>query len=269
MEAALEPFRTGIGQRALVEVVLLGLACGPLGAWVILHRQSYAAESLSHGMLPGLVLAALAGAPLVLGALGGVLVAAAAVALAGRDLRLGVDAGVAVAVTALLGAGSLLALSPDAPERLDELLFGDPLGLTPADLALAAALLGAVALALTAAHRRLALAGFDRTSAASLGGAPARAEAVLLVAVAVVTATAAQALGNLLAVALVLGPGAAGVLAARRLPGVLAVAATGGVLAGVAGLEVSHHLQVAAGAAIALCALTPVALAAVVAAGRN
>ena len=107
------------------------LACGPLGVWILLYRQSYAAESISHGMLPGLVLAALAGAPLVLGAGGGVLLAAAAIALAGRDERLGGDTGVAVAVSALFGLGALLALSPEAPPRLQELLFGDLLGAQP------------------------------------------------------------------------------------------------------------------------------------------
>ena len=85
-------------RRALAEVLLLSLACGPLGVWVLLHRQSYAAESMSHGMLPGLVIAALAGLPLVLGAGAGVLVAAGAISLAGRDERVGPDAGVAVAV---------------------------------------------------------------------------------------------------------------------------------------------------------------------------
>ena len=63
-----DPSRSGIGQRALLEVLILGVACGPLGVWVVLYRQSYAAESLAHGMLPGLVLAALAGVPLGLGA---------------------------------------------------------------------------------------------------------------------------------------------------------------------------------------------------------
>lgn len=269
MEALLEPFRTGIGQRALVEVLLLGLACGPLGAWVVLHRQSYAAESLSHGMLPGLVLAALAGLPLILGALGGVLVAAGATALAGRDERLGVDTGVAVAVTALLGAGSVLALSPEVPARLDELLFGDPLGVASADLALAAGLVALAGLALVAGHRGFALSAFDRPAAGSLGAPAARAEALLLVTVAVVTAAAAQALGSLLAVALVLGPGAAGVLAGRRLGGVLGIAAGAAVAGGVAGLELSHHLEVAAGAAVALCALAPAAAAWALAAGRR
>jgi hypothetical protein len=83
----LDPFSGGIMQRALVEVVLLVAVCGPLGVWVLLYRQSYAAESLSHGMLPGLVLAALVGAPLVIGAGGGVLVAAGGIALVARDRR--------------------------------------------------------------------------------------------------------------------------------------------------------------------------------------
>src|SRR3954447_4976449 len=135
-----DPFQDAFMRCALVEVVILALACGPLGAWIVLYRQSYAAESMSHGMLPGLVVAALVGAPLVAGAAAGVLVAAAAIALAGRDERLGGDAGVAVAVSALFGLGALLALSPAVPPRLQELLFGDLLGATDADIAAAGAL---------------------------------------------------------------------------------------------------------------------------------
>ena len=43
-------------QRALVEAVVVGVACGPLGVWILLLRRAYAAESLSHAMLPGLVI---------------------------------------------------------------------------------------------------------------------------------------------------------------------------------------------------------------------
>src|ERR687895_605874 len=73
-----DPFASPIVQRALAELLILSVACGPLGVWVLLYRDAYAAESLSHGMLPGLVIAALAGVPLLLGATGGVLLAAAA-----------------------------------------------------------------------------------------------------------------------------------------------------------------------------------------------
>ena len=80
---------SGIMRRAFVEAIVLGVACGPLGVWILLLKRAYAAESLSHAMLPGLVIAALTGIPLILGAAGGVLVAAVGIALVARDARAG------------------------------------------------------------------------------------------------------------------------------------------------------------------------------------
>jgi ABC-type Mn2+/Zn2+ transport system permease subunit len=255
MDWLLDPLRSEIVRRALLELVVLGAVCGPLGVWVLLYRQAFAAESLSHGMLPGLVVAALAGVPLVLGAAGGVAVAAGAVALAGRDPRLGTETGVAVAVGALFGAGALLALAPQTPPHLEQLLFGDPLAAGASDVAaaLALALAGTATLALL--HRRLTLVAFDRASAASLGAEPARAELALLAVLAAVTVAAAPALGALLLVALVLAPGAAALAVSRRLPRALALAAAVGAGSGAAGMLVSFHLQTAAGASVALCAV--------------
>jgi ABC-type Mn2+/Zn2+ transport system permease subunit len=255
-----DPFSGALMQRALAEVLLLALACGPLGVWIVLHRQSYAAESISHAMLPGLVIAALAGAPLLLGALGGVVVAAAAIAAASRDERLGGDAAVAVVVSALFGLGALLALTPDVPARLGELLFGDLLGVSPRDLLEAGAIAAAVIVTLGLVHRRLALGVFDPSAAPSLGTRPGRARAVVLVLLAVCTVAAVRGLGNLLAVALVLAPGAAALNLTRRLPVALALSAALGGVAGVAGLLVSFHGDVAAGAAVGLCAVALFAL---------
>jgi ABC-type Mn2+/Zn2+ transport system permease subunit len=250
-----DPFAGALMQRALAEVLILAAACGPLGVWVLLYRQSYAAESISHAMLPGLVVAALVGLPLLLGALGGVVAAAAAIALAGRDERLGGDVGVAVAISALFGLGAMLALSPEVPPRLGELLFGDLLGVRPRDLVEAAVLAGAVALALVLAHRRLAVSIFDRASARSLGAHPARWELALLVLLAVCTVAAVRGLGNLLVVALILAPGAAALNVARRLPAALALSVALAAVAGVAGLIASYHWEVAAGASVALAAV--------------
>jgi ABC-type Mn2+/Zn2+ transport system permease subunit len=263
-----DPFASPIVTRALVELLILSVACGPLGVWVLLYRNAYAAESISHGMLPGLVVAALAGAPILLGAVGGVLVAAAGIALVARDRRLGSDIGVAVCVSALLGLGGMLALSPDSPPRLQELLFGDLLGVSGGDLAVAGALAGSVALALAAGHRSLALVGFDRGSAPSLGARPLRWELALLVVLALTTVAAVQGLGNLLLVALILAPAAAALSVARRLAAVLALSVALAALAGAAGLVVSYHLEVAAGASVALCAVALALLALPLGAGR-
>jgi ABC-type Mn2+/Zn2+ transport system permease subunit len=251
----LEPFADGIGQRALIAVVVIGVACGPLGVWVLLFRQTYAAESMSHAMLPGLVVAALAGAPLVLGAGGGVLVAAGAIALAGRDERLGPDVGVAVAVTALFGIGAALALSPEAPPRLSELLFGDLLGVRARDLLISGLLAAGVLGGLAVAHRKLAVAAFDPLGARSLGVRPGLLAGLLLALLGVTTVAAVQALGNLLVVALVIAPAAAALNLSSRLATALALATGLTVLAGVAGLYASWHLDTAAGASVALCAL--------------
>lgn len=251
----LDPFAGGIMQRALAEVLLLGLACGPLGVWVLLQRQSYAAESISHAMLPGLVVAALVGLPLLLGAAGGVLAAAVAVALVARDERLGADVGVAVTISALLGLGAVLALSPETPPRLEELLFGDLLGVTDGQLLEAAALAGAISVALGLAHRRLNLSTFDRASARSLGARPGTWELVLLAVLGLCTVAAVRGLGNLLLVALILAPAAAALRVAHRLPAALALAAALAGAAGVGGLLLSYHFEVAAGASVALCAV--------------
>jgi len=246
---------SGIMQRAFAEAIILGLACGPLGVWILLLRRSYAAESLSHAMLPGLVIAALAGVPLILGAAGGVLVAAVGIALVARDARVGGDVGVAVVVSGLFGLGGILALSPQAPPRLGELLFGDLLGITDGDLVAAAALAAGVLIALAAGYRALAATAFARGSAQALGIRPARTDLALLAVLAVATVAAVQGLGNLLLVALILAPAAAALNLARRLPAILAVAAGLAAVAGIAGLVISYRFGLAAGASVALCAV--------------
>ena len=251
----LDPFTGGIMRRALAELVLLSLVCGPLGVWVLLYRQAYAAESIAHGMLPGLVLATLAGAPLLVGATGGVLLAGAAIALVARHPRLGSDVGVAVAIGALTGAGALLALSADSPPPLAELLFGDPLGVSPRALTATGVLVALLVLALLAAHRGLAVSAFDPPAARSLGGSPGRAQLVLLVLVGLTAVAAVQVLGNLLAVARGVAPAAAAARVIPRLAPAMAAAAAVGILAATTGLLVSYHLDVAAGAAVALSAV--------------
>lgn len=251
----IEPWSTTIMRRALAEVLMLSVACGPVGVWVLLYRQSYAAESLAHAMLPGLVVAAVAGVPLLIGGAMGLIVAAVAITLASRDERLGSDVGVAVAISALFGSGALLATAPELPPRLGELLFGDPLGVTRDDLAAAGVLAGGVAILLALGHRRLALGAFDPIAAPSLGARPTRWAFALLALLAICTLAAVQGLGNLLVVALILAPGAAALRLAQRLPAALLLSGAIAALSGVLGLLASYHWEVAAGASIALAAI--------------
>jgi ABC-type Mn2+/Zn2+ transport system permease subunit len=260
LDTLVDPLRSGIDRRAVLEVAACGALCGALGFWVVSERLAYAAESLSHGLLPGLVVAALAGVPLLLGAAIGALVAAALVALAALDERTGPDTATAVAVTGLIGLGALLALAPDAPQRLEELLFGDPLGVTDADLAAAATLLVLGGGALAALHRPLCALAFDAAGAAASGMRPAALRMTLLTLLAAAIAVTVQGLGALLVLAVLVAPPVA-VRGHARTPG-RAMLAGGAlaVLAGLVGIEVSFHAGSAAGASVALALCVAAAL---------
>lgn len=255
LDALTDPLTDGITQRALLDLLILGSVCGPLGVWVVLLRQSYAAESVAHAMLPGLVLAAIIGAPLGLGAAAGLAVGAGTIALATRQESVSTDVAVAVTVTALFGLGSLLALSAESPLRLGELLFGDPLAVSGGDLVASGALALVALVALGAGHRTLVLGAFDPQSAPSLGGSAARSGGLVLALLAVTTLIAVQALGNLLVVAIIVAPAAAALQLQLRLGPALLTAGALACAAGVAGIYLSYYAELAAGASIALCAI--------------
>jgi ABC-type Mn2+/Zn2+ transport system permease subunit len=245
------PFGEPINQRAFAEVALLGVVGGALGCWIVFYELSYSAESLAHSLFPGLVAAALLGIPLLVGGAAGILVAAVAIALAGRVPAIGRDTAVAVVITALFGLGVVLALSPDSPPGIQGLLFGDILGVSDLDLALAAGLVAAVLVALRLLHTRLLAVGFDRTTARPLGASPLVADVALLVLLALAVLEAVQGLGNLLVVAVLVGPAATARLLARRMVPMMALAAVIGVVAGACGLYLSFYANTAAGASIA------------------
>lgn len=248
----LAPLQDEFMRRAIAEMTLIGIAGGALGCWVVLFRISYAAESLAHSIFPGLVLAAIAGAPLLLGGAPAVVVAALAIAIVARVPGLSREVAVGVVVTTMFGLGVLLALSPSSPPGVQELLFGDVLGPSNGDLIAAAALALVVGVSLLLLHGRLLAGGFDRAAARSLGAAPRRTETALLVLLALAIVIAVQGLGNLLLVAVFVGPAATARQLSERIGLMIGIAIAAAVLAGLAGLYLSYYAGTAGGASVAL-----------------
>ena len=188
------------------------LACGPLGVWILLYRDAYAAESLSHGMLPG---------P---GARRARRRAARARRGGGRARRRGRDRARRRATRGWARRSAWPWSSPrcsasarssrSRPRRRrgwPELLFGDLLGVDAHRPRGRRRARGRGRRSRSpAAYRPLALAGFDRGSARALGAPPAALGArAARRCWRVTTVAAVQGLGNLLLVALILAPGAA------------------------------------------------------------
>jgi ABC-type Mn2+/Zn2+ transport system permease subunit len=253
IEFLTDPLGQELIRRALFELLLISVAGGALGCWIVFYGVSYAAESLSHSMFPGLVIAALAGAPILLGGGPAIVLAALAIALVGRIPGIGRDTAVAVVVTGLFGLGALLALSADSPPGVQGLLFGDILAPSDSDLILSAVLALAVLISLRVVHWRLLAVAFDRESSPTLGVSPALADAAVLALVAAAALVTVQGLGTLLTVAMLVGPAAIARTFARRLPAMMLASTLLGFGCGVAGIYISFHAGLAAGASIAGC----------------
>ncbi|MCB0870654.1 MAG: metal ABC transporter permease [Solirubrobacterales bacterium] len=253
MDWLTDPLAFGATTRALIEIAILGTVGAAVGCWVILYRLSYSAESLAHGLFPGLVGAALLGLPILLGGAAGVLLAAALIALVNRFATDDADTATAVVVTTLFGLGVLLALSPESPPGISELLFGDLLGTTDSEIIASAAFAAPVIVLLWLLHSRLLAVGFDQGSGPALGVSPGLMTGLVLSLVAVTVLIGVQALGNLLVAAILVGPAAAARLLTDRFRPMMMLSVVFALLAGLAGIYISFHAKIAAGAAVAGC----------------
>jgi ABC-type Mn2+/Zn2+ transport system permease subunit len=242
-------------QRALVAGVLAAAACAVVGTWVVLRGLTFLGEGLAHGVIPGLALAVLWGFSPVVGAFVAALVMSGAVTLVTRRARVREDTGIGLLFVGMLALGVVIISRSDSfSTDVTALLFGDVLGVTPADLrgqAIGAAVVVATSIVL---YRPFLALAFNEDKAATLGMHPGLAHAALLALLALLaTAIVAsfQAIGTLLVFGLLIGPPATAGLLVRRVPLVMLTAVALGALAVVLGLALSYHQGTAGGATIA------------------
>ena len=248
-------FADAYARRALIEVLLVGVLCGVVGVHVVLRRLSFFTMSMTHATFPGLVLAALLGLNLYLGA--GAFGVLLVLAVAWLWSRPGADESSVVGV--VLSAGFalgvvLLSAQSGFTKDLTAYLVGSVLTVQPADLAVTAGV-GVVVLGLLAALRKeLVFGAFDRTGLRALGYPARLLDVLLLLAIEATVVSAVPAVGVILSVALIVAPAATARLWTDRLATMTAVAAGVAVASGVAGLAISQQTRVSAGAAIVLVA---------------
>jgi manganese/iron transport system permease protein len=239
-------------RTALAELLLLGVAGGLLGSWIVLRGLAFFTHAVGTATFPGLVIADaagltphLAGAAVALGYTGGV-------ERATRSGRQPADAATGLLLVAALAIGVVLASDVfESGAGVDRLLFGTLIGLDGADVAVSA---GAAALALagTAALGRAWLAsGFDPAGTRALGLAAGRTDALLLAVVALAVVAALPAVGALLVTAIFIVPAATVRLVSGTLHGLLAGAVALALAEGALGLYLAYWIDVSPGPAVA------------------
>ncbi len=258
-----DPLAAEFMQRALLAIVLLAVAGGLLGVWIVLRRLAFFTHAVGSATFPGLVVAGPWGIASQLAALGAGLGFAALLARLGRDRAIGPDAATGLMLAGALALGSILASDVyPSGAGVDRLLFGTLLGLSDTDLWLAGAAAVAAAIATGALARTWLATGFDPAGAPALGVRAARGDALLLALLAASVVAALPAVGALLVTTLLVAPAAAARLLTESLRTLLALSVGLAALEGVGGLLLAYHLDLPPGPAVAVCAGAVFALAA-------
>ncbi|MFH9134089.1 zinc ABC transporter permease AztB [Streptomyces sp. NPDC017524] len=257
MEWLTVPFEVTFVQRALWGGMLVSAICALAGTWVVLRGMAFLGDAMSHGLLPGVAVAALLGGDLMVGAVVSAAVMTAGVTALGRTPRLSQDTGIGLLFVGMLSLGVIIvSRSQSFAVDLTGFLFGDVLAVRQQDLlVLAAALLAALAVSVLGHRAFLALA-FDARKAQTLGLRPRLAHAVLLGLLGLAIVASFHIVGTLLVLGLLIAPPAAALPWARSVRGVMVLAALVGTSATFGGLLLSWHLSTAAGATVAALAVS-------------
>jgi ABC-type Mn2+/Zn2+ transport system permease subunit len=237
-------------REALLELVLLAVTGGVLGAWIVLRRLAFFSHAAGSATFPGLVAADASGVtPMIAGI-------AVALGYAGAVQRTAArDHGEATALLLVAALATGVILASDVFESgavVDRLLFGTLLGLDTADIVLSALVAVLAAAGALALGRTWSAVGFDPDGARALGLPTGRADLLLLALVAVAAVAAIPAVGALLVTAIYVLPAAAARMLTASIRGLVACALALALAEGVVGLYLAYWLDVPAGPPVAV-----------------
>lgn len=254
--AFIDPFSPGFMRDALLGGALAAVICGVVGTWVVIRGMAFLGEAIGHGMLPGVAIATIIGAPAIVGGAVSAAAMSALISVLRKRGRLSHDTSIGLLFVAMLATGVII-VSHSASFATDAtaLLFGDVLAIqSDVLIVLLIAVLVTVAVA-AVMHRRFVAAAFDPRIAQTLGLRPETSQAVLVGLVSLAVVSSFQAVGTLLVVALLLAPAVAAAPWTTRIPHQMVLASAFGGGAVYLGLISSWYVGTAAGASIALCAI--------------
>jgi zinc transport system permease protein len=243
-------------QRALLGGLLSGALGGVLGSFAVLRQLSFFSDALGHSALLGITLGLLLGIDPTLVLIPFAVLFALMTNQLVQHSRLPADALLNIVYSSSLALAVVaLSLLRVYKGGIQQLLFGDILGVTWLDLALIAALLVVTAVYLTLTRRDQVLLTLDEPLARSRGIAVSLHRLLFLVLLAVVVAISVKAVGVLLISAFVVIPACASRLVSRRFATYVALSAVLGASGAVLGLLVSAAFALPSGPSVVIAQL--------------
>jgi manganese/iron transport system permease protein len=212
----LAPFQFPFMQMAFVIAALVAVPAAILSCYMVLKGWSLMGDAISHAVLPGVVLAYVAGIPLAIGAFAAGMTCALSVGYLKEHSRVKEDTIMGVVFSGMFGLGIVLYTRIQTDVHLDHILFGDMLGIGWGDVLETGIIAAVVTTAALLRGRDLLLFVFDSQQAGAIGLRTRVLHYGLLTILSLTIVAALKAVGIILAIALLVAPGAIAFLLTRR-----------------------------------------------------
>lgn len=251
-ETLMMPFRFEFMVNAMVIAMLIAIPAALLSCFLVLKGWSLMGDAVSHAVLPGVVLAYIINIPLAIGAFVAGMFCALATGFLKENSRIKQDTIMGVVFSGMFGLGLVMYVKVQSDVHLDHILFGDILGIGKQDLIETAIIAVIVTGLLVLKWRDLLLHAFDPAQAQAVG-LPVRLLHYGLLAILSLTIVGAlKAVGIILAIAILIAPGAIAFLLTRNFSSMLVVAVVVAVAASGLGVYASFFIDSAPAPTIVL-----------------
>jgi ABC-type Mn2+/Zn2+ transport system permease subunit len=256
LDTFITPFAAnGFMVNALVAGLLVSIACGIVGTFIVLRGLAFIGDALAHGVLPGVAIAVLFGLPGMLGAAAGALAMIFGIGFITRRSNLSSDTAIGLLFVGMLALGvAIVSRSHSFSGDLVRILFGEILGIRTGEIVGQLVTTILIGVAAVVCYRPFLLLCFSPEQAEVSGFPPRRYHAIMLGMIAMTVVVSFRTVGTLLVFGMLLAPAASAALFSRKITTMILAASCIGGVSVYLGLLASYHFNLAAGASITLAA---------------
>lgn len=250
------PFTIPLMQRAILAALATGIVCALLSCFLVLKGWSLMGDAISHAVLPGIVLAFLAGIPIIIGAFVSGLFCSVATGYIKENSRIKEDTVMGIVFSGMFAFGLVLFSKVDTSQHLNHILFGSVLGTSYAELIQIIFIAAVVSIIVIIKRRDLMLYCFDPVQARVVGLPVRLLHYGLLSILALTIVGSLKAAGVILVIAMLIAPGITALLISKRFERMLVIAVLISVFSTVMGTLISYHLDASTSACIVILQAT-------------
>ena len=235
IDTLLMPFQFGFMQNAFLISLIVAVPTALLSCFLVLKGWALMGDAISHAVLPGIVLAYVLGIPLLIGAFVAGMICALSTGYLTHNSRVKEDTVMGVVFSGMFGLGLVMYVWFETSAHLDHILFGNMLGVDAQELVTSGLISLVIALGVILKWKDLVLHSFDPAQARASGLPVNVLHYGLLAGISLAVVATLSATGLILAIGLLIAPGAIAFLLVREFKTMLWVASAVCVISMTAG----------------------------------